>query len=108
MLTFSTANIWLIRLAHMSAKGAGMRSKNTQAANPSGRECVSDADVGVTGTAGASELTTTLQMPIIEQVPAKEDNSSLSTTEHDQPADRLDQLTAEIKNADPQDHSAFR
>ena len=85
-----------------------MRSKNTQATNPSGRECASDADVGVTGTAGASELTTTLQMPIIEQVPAKEDNSSLSTAELDQPADRLDQLTAEIKNADPQDHSAFR
>ena len=77
-----------------------MRSKNTQATNPSGRECVSDADVGVTGTAGASELTTTLQMPIIEQVPAKEDNSSLSTAELDQLADCLDQPPTEIKNAD--------
>jgi len=47
-------------------------------------------------------------MSIIEQVPAREDSSSLRTTELDQPADRLDQLTAEIKNADLKDRSAFR
>lgn len=78
-----------------------MRSKNTQATEPSGRKRVSGADVDVTGTAGAFELTTTAQKPRIEQVQTGEDSSSLSTAELDQLTDRLDQILTEIKNTDP-------
>ena len=45
------------------------------------------ADVDVTGTAGALELTTTAQKPRIEQVQTGEDSSSLSTAELDQLTD---------------------
>ena len=58
---------------YCTAKPFDMLSKNTQATDPSGRKRVSDADVGVTGTASASELTTTAQKPMIEQVPIRED-----------------------------------
>ena len=52
-----------------------MRSKKIQATGPSTNKHVSGADVGVTKTASTSELTTTAQkpIPIIEQVPTRED-----------------------------------
>ena len=78
-----------------------MRSKNTQATEPSGRKRVSGADVDVTRTAGTLELTTTAQKPRIEQVQTGEDSSSLSTAELDQLTDRLDQILTKIKNTDP-------
>ncbi|MBI0085944.1 MULTISPECIES: hypothetical protein [Bifidobacterium] len=78
-----------------------MRSKNTQATEPSGRKRVSGADVDVTGTAGALELTTTTQKPRIEQVQTGEDSSSLSTAELDQLTDQLNQILTKIKNTDP-------
>lgn len=38
-----------------------MQSKKTQATGPNTNKCVSGADVGVTGTTSASELTTQLR-----------------------------------------------